>query len=222
MGLTALLDTPLFTGSATVSVNQGEWDVALDGRPYLIDRKANAHVHKSIQLLRGQSDQADEPGEQSINPEDFWRRSQHTWHHGAGQTHLDRGRETAVSPAESDRGRFRSSKGVNIWTENELSLMTDTDQKVSSANTNLYLCPAGSRLYLTDGATLKYTSDVTVDTPTFSTVTGVPTTAATSICSDGYNVWTAHGADGIYATTNATTSTAAYITDAVELVAYVK
>lgn len=205
MGISATLSEPFYTGGTSSSEVPSRYDVALDGRPYMLDLWPSPYtnhsefMHQSVPLIRNQADQSSSPSESSINPEDLWRRSQDTWHHGAGQAYLDH--------PDSDSARFDISKGVDVWTKWQLSLLPDTGQKQSSANTNLALCTVGSYLYYADGVTLRRTQDIT-GSPTWTTVTGTSGTAITSMCTDGYSVYLACG--GVYRTTRG----AATITDA--------
>jgi hypothetical protein len=214
VGITATFAEPYYSGTVAVASEvPGLFPVGLAGRTYLVDLLSGQFHRQSIPLLRTQADTQQTPGEHTINPEDLWRRSAEDWSHGAGQTYFDR---------DSDPARFRSSKGIDPWTRWQASLLPDTDQKLSSANTNLYLTPAGARLYVCDGTAVKYTADVTVDAPTWTSVTSTPAAAATSIASDGFNVWTAHTASGIYSTNTGTGAAAAYTAGTVTLVRYVK
>lgn len=203
------LASPWYEGAATPSTVPGVYDCAVAGMPLMIDWKfADEMRLRSIPLLKPQSDQSGNVGEQSLNPEDFPRRSQESWHHGAGQAFLDAG--------EFDPFRFRTSKGVDVWTKKQFTLLPDTASRLASANTNLAVVPVGSYLYVSDGAALKRTQDITVGSPTWTTVTGTPAGNVGSIATDGFNVWTQHaGANGIYATTRGGAATAAYVTAAV-------
>lgn len=201
--------------SATQGVSEevpGLYDAAVGGHPYLIDRKSDDHKHQSIQTLRPVFVQADTLGEKNINPESLFRMSQNSWHHGAGQVHLDR--------SDSDPARFRSSKGVDVWTRWQLSLLPDTTAARVSANSNLKLAVAGSRLYLTDGNNLVYTGDLS----SFTTVTGTPAAAAKGVTSDGYTIYTAYTANGLWSTTRTTGAATQLVTgtDTFDTVAYVK
>lgn len=163
-------------------------------------------------LLRTQADVGASPGEHSINPEDLWRRSQDDWSLGAGQTYLDR--------KDSLPNRFRQSKGMDVWTKWQLSLLPDTRSIRASANTNLQAVTVGTYLYIVDGTALVYTQDMT----SFTTVTGTPGVAITSLCSDGFNVWVATSS-GVYTTTAGAAAATQYTTtgmDASAIVAYVK
>lgn len=207
--------TPYYEGGATTTLAPYITEVALGGHPYRIDWLSEIPLrHVSIPILRNQQDTSDSPGEQSINPESLWRRIGESWHLGAGQERYDR--------KESSPFRFRSSKGVNVWNKWELSLLNSTDEKLDSTNTNLRMAVAGAYLYVTDGASIKYTQDITVGSPTWTDITGEPGTAPTSIASNGNRIWTAHGSAGVYMTQRGTGSTASHITGTVDIIDYVK
>jgi len=208
------LPFPFMSGvaSTTTSLVPDPFDVAIAGRPYLLDLAAE-WGHESIPLMRVQADQSATPGEASLNPDDLWRRSQDSWHHGAGQTHFDR--------EDSDPQRFRSSKGIDPWTRWEICLLADTVEKYDSANTNLKLAVAGSRIYVVDGTALKYTADITAGTPTFTTVTGTSGSTITDIATDGFNVYVVDGSD-IYSTNTGVSTASAYNTLDADVIDYVK
>lgn len=215
MSLAVLLDAPYFTGASTSAEVPGRYDVSLAGRGYMIDldEKNPQFTRASIPLLRNQADTGGSPGEQSLSPEELWRRSASSWDHGAGQTYADR--------EGSDPARFRSSKGMDVWERWALKLLPDTASKRTSANTNLALITAGTYLYLTDGTSLLYTQSLS-GTPTWTAVTGGPAPASSSLASNGFDVWTAHAASGVYKTTRGAATTASYATGTVSLVGYVK
>jgi hypothetical protein len=186
--------SPFFLGGAGTSslVTAKVFDVALGGRPYMIDWSAEVPLrHQSITLIRDQADQSESPGEQSINPEGFWRRFGESWHLGAGQLQFDR--------EESSHFMFNTSKGINIWERWELTLLPTTEQVEPATDTNLFLAVAGTRLYFTEGNVLKFYTDV-ITPGSATTVTGTPATNPTSIATDGFVTWTAHGTDGLYKT----------------------
>ena len=212
-------DTPFYGGGAVASTLVPDpYDVALNGRPYMVQDDPSAiekwgqhFVRESLPLVRDQADQSDEPGENSVSPEQFWRRSQQSWHKGAGQTWLDWANS-------SDRDRFRTSKGVNVWTQKQLSLLNGTTRTKTSANSGLRLTVAGSRMYLADGTAVSYTTDGSA----WTAVTGTPASNAVSVTSDGFNVYIATQANGIYKTDTSTGAATSYVTGDVELVGWVK
>lgn len=212
--ITSLFDAPFFTGGAVSSLVPTVYPVALNGRPYMLDTSPETYYVRwnteTIPLLRQQADQSNAPAEASLNPEGLWRRAQDSWHHGAGQSWRDRDQNADVY-------RFRSSKGIDVWTKYQLGLLNDTTQKKSASGTNLALAVAGSRLYFADGSNLYHTTDMT----SWTACTGYTGTTIASMTSDGYQVYICDGAN-IW-TTNTTTSalTSVDTTDAT-LVRYVK
>lgn len=214
--VTTTFDAPLYGGGSTTSEVPGKWPVALNGRPYMIDTQVEHTFtdywrHESIQLLRTQADPSSFPSEQTLNPEGLWRRHADSWHDGAGQIYFDK-------DDSADIYRFHTSKGIDPWTRYKLQLLPDTTQKRSSSNTNLRMVVAGSRLYVSDGQNMLYTTDLT----TFTTVTGTHASTLQSLTSDGYYVYGAWG-NGIGRTNTSTSAvTTAWNSLVCTLVAYVK
>lgn len=219
MSLRNPIRTPFYGGSGTSPLVPNAWDCAIGGRTYMFDDKffgTPQHKLSSIRLLRP-TQTTGEVTEEAFNPADGVRVGQKSWHHGAGQVHLD--------DVDSDEFRFRSSKGFDVWTKGKLSLLPDTDQKLSSAQTNLQMVVAGTRLYLIENQTLKYTENIDTDTPTWTTVTGTPAATATSIATDGFTVWVAYTALGLYHTNTGTGAASQLVTTALvssSVVGYVK
>lgn len=127
----------------------GRVPIGIDGHGYM----AEATIERTtVPVLRQQADTSTEPGEASLNPQGLWRRSQESWHHGAGQEFLD-GRQ---GDTPTDPHRFRSSKGIDVWSPGEISLLHSTVNVWSTANTNLALAVAQTvggifALYVADG-----------------------------------------------------------------------
>lgn len=216
-GFSSDYDDPYFAGVATAeaSLVPGTYAVAINGHPYMLNTDPQAietygdnFKEESLPLLRQQADQARLPGESSLSPAQFWRRSQDTWHAGAGQSAYDR--------EESIPQRYATSKGVNPWTRYQLTLLPDTTNIRASANTGLLVAVANTNIYVVDGTTIAGTSNLTA----FTTVTGTPATAATSITANGGLAWSAHGTNGIYQI-NATTASS-YVTGTVSVLGYAK
>lgn len=217
--IAAPFSEPYYLGGAVVTnLVPVPFDVALNGRPFMLQLDKQAIEawgvyprRQSLPIVRDQADSGDEPGEHSVSPEQFWRRSQQTWHKGAGQSWLD-------WPG-ADRDRFRSSKGIDCWTQKQLTLLNDTQRVRTSANSGLTMCVAGSRMYMGDGNSLLYTTNTTV----YTAVTGTPASACTSVTSDGYNVYAAYGSNGVYTTNTGSSAATQLVTSgSVSLVAYVK
>lgn len=222
-GITIPLDLPFFTGTSSSQEVPGLYDVAINGRAYMVDRnhditgfRSMYNRSESIPVLRTQADTSDHPGEASINPEGLWRRAQESWHHGSGQMFMDRDKST------SDLNRFNTSKGIDWWTQWQASLLPDTTNQYPSANTNLKCVAVNGYLYVIDGQTLKYSNTALPGTLVWTTVTGTPAATATDITTDGTTVYVAYGASGIYTTTVGAASASSFVTGTVDYVAYVK
>jgi hypothetical protein len=189
--------------------------VSINGRNYLEDLefkpwKRQAFRATTTQITRTQADTSNEPGEQSLSTQSLWRRTQDSWHLGANQVFLDRKNSLEFS--------YRSSKGVNPWTQWQLTLLNDTASALASTNTNLALTVAGTHVYVIDGQALKYTTDLT----SWTTVTGTPAVTASSICSDGHTIYVAYGASGVYSTTEGAASASQYVTSPIDSAAVVR
>jgi hypothetical protein len=192
--------TSFYTGTGATQLVPDVFPIAINGRPYMLDMKSGQFTRQYDARVRDSVDQSTEPGESALNPQGLWRRSQSSWHYGAGQQYSD--------TADAESYRFFSSKGVDVWTKGRLSLLKDTTNVYSTSGTNLYATTASTRLYGTDGQNVKYTTDFT----SVTTVTGTAASAIYSITSDGYNVFYSY-ANGDIDQTNAGVSTSsAYIT----------
>ncbi len=192
-----------FNSSESINTNlvPSIFPIAIDGKPYNLDFNnpmgGNLYRRDSVALLRTQADSARTAGESSVSPEIFWRRSFDSWHLGAGQTHADR--ET------SNPYRFRSSKGMDVWTKGQLKALNDVAaQNPATPNENIGLVVAGSRLY-SFNATKTYFTTETDASWAWTEVTGTPASAPVGIASDGKNIWIAHPA-GIYSTTTSSSA----------------
>lgn len=215
-GLFTEFDDSFYTGTSPVSAEVPHlYDIALNGRPYIIDREINQFRHETIPILNNQQVVNTATGEQTLNRQGFWLASVDSWHHGAGQVYFDR--------ADSDPARFRSSKGINVWEKNELSLLQTTVKKRTSANTNLKFLVVGSLLYVADGNDLLHTPDIT-GAPTWTDAViqaGEGAQPIASVCTDGFNIYAALGANGIHTTTRGAVVSTHYNALQADLVDYV-
>jgi hypothetical protein len=192
--------TAYYTGTGATQLVPDVYPVAINGRPYMLDTKSADFQRQFDARVRDSVDQSTEPGEAALNPQGLWRRSQSSWHYGAGQQYAD--------ASDSEAFRFYDSKGVNVWAQGKLTLMSDTSQARSSANTNLFLVTADDRVYMTDGQTLRYSTDLS----TFSTVTGTDASDFYAIASDGYNVFYSYANGDVDQTNAGVTTNSNYVT----------
>lgn len=200
MGLVAPYTSAFFTGTAaTTSVVPAQYPCALNGFPYLIDDKMiQDHTEESVPAIKSQFVNTGEPGDRTLNPEAAWRRATSSWHHGAGQSMHD--------DEASDRFRFRSSKGVDVWTRGKLTLLDDTEQVTSVAGTAVFMVASQGYVYFADGQTVKRT-----DGATTTSCTGTPAATITGLATLGAAVYAAYGASGIYKITGTSGGGAAWL-----------
>ena len=208
---------PFFSGTATSGLVPYPFPISIGGHAYGIQWDNTAigvwgarFKRQSLPLLRTQADNSNTPGEQSISPEQFWRRSQETWLYGEGQTYLDR--------ASSELRRYHDGLGIDPWNPWQLKLLNDTSRKYTSANSNLQCLNAGTYIYIIDGTTIKFAADPLTSWTTISGTAGTPV----SIDTDGNTVYTAHGSSGVYASTIGASSASSYATGTASLVRFTK
>lgn len=194
----------------------GRYPIGINGVGYMLeeDGEQPAIVHQSIRTQREQAAGANANiGEATVNPEGYWRRSIDDWSHGAGQRYYDR--------ADSDPARFRSSSGVNVFgSKHAVSLLNDTGLASTLASQDSHMVRAGSRVYVRDNNTVKYTSSPFTTPWVLTTVTGTSTGGIPQhgLASDGTTVYIAYGANGIYTTSTASSVAASFVTGTVSRV----
>ena len=208
MTVTGLIDfTTAFTGGPSFYTGSGVsqlvpdiFPVAIAGHPYLIDQKSGRFGRAFEARVRESVDQNNIPGEATINPQGLWRRAQVSWHKGSGQPYADTG--------DAQDYRFDTSKNVDPWTKNELKLLPTTTSILSSTETNLPMVVVGSYLYVGDGDTLKYTTDLSTWT---SVTTGAPAgVAIESLTTDGTSIYIGYNNNGIYSASAGAASVSQY------------
>lgn len=146
MGINQGFSATIFGGNPANDNVPAVGPVAIAGHIYQVE-PSKCH-RQTLDALRASSDVQKEPGEQSFATHGLWRRHQRDWRHGAGQQYFDE--------ADSINTRFGTSKGVNVLTPRQVTLLPDTELLIISANTNLQLLSAGDYMLLSDGATLKW------------------------------------------------------------------
>jgi hypothetical protein len=171
-----------------VSFNAESLPVELDGVSYLVD--ARQYGRTTVPALREQRDTSGEAGENALDTSGAWTRSQTDWTYGAGQTHFDL--------ADSDRRRFNTSVGVDVWTKGEASLLPITETGGSTPSftsgdiiTQRVTNAAGTEyLYVANGTTVYFSSNAAAASPTWNSSLTMSSTI-TSLASDGQYVYVA-------------------------------
>lgn len=178
---------------ATTTEVPGRFPVAIDGQPFQL--VLGEFQRATLETIRQQADASSDPGEQSLNPNDLWRRAQSEWHFGTGQEWLDRD--------DSLRARSWRSVGIDGWHRGELTLLHDVERvdefasgvigKAVLANGQVYV-NRGDHVSRWDGTTWVDCDDL---------ASGLE---IRDLATDGYNVYLAvnndaHDAGGIYVVT---------------------
>jgi hypothetical protein len=195
------------TSSAPSDVVPALFPVAIAGRAYQFEPKFYKMAHLPMQ--RPATEQSTEPGESTVNPRGPWRRSQSDWALGAGQLWLD---DPGVDPAIARR-RLHESLGMEVFNDRSFMLLPETEQKRSSANTNLRTLRVGSRIYIVDGASVLFgTSGGEQENPQwlttqgFTAATGLPGGNVLDIAFSGSHVYVLGSDNSIYRATPGTAS----------------
>ena len=97
------------------------FDLSINGQPFFIASSDESPYRRvTAQYRKQQYDQTREAGEQSLTG--WWFRSQSSFHLGQGIKFFE--------PAQDEGLRFQytESKGVDVWTKGQASLLYDTDQ----------------------------------------------------------------------------------------------
>jgi hypothetical protein len=119
---------PIARGIADIGVatTAGLWqntdvayDVALGGLPFIYAiSDARPYTRQTAPFRKDQFDNGAEPGEQSLTG--WWLRSQSSFHSGQGIKFYD------PSAGETVAHRYTDSKGVNVWSKGQVTLLKDT------------------------------------------------------------------------------------------------
>jgi hypothetical protein len=193
-----------YQGGGSSALVPFKYDCAIGGRPYMIDLESNQFQVGWEPRIRDSVDQSNIPGESTISPQGLWRRSQDSWHLGAGQRYAD--------SQDAQYGRFWRSVGVDPFTvKGELRLLVEAEVIDAQTESNLFMARANGRIYGSDGQTLRFATAGNFGSPT--TVTGTAAANITGLASDGYNVYITQGSSGVYKTDAGVTTAASYVSN---------
>jgi hypothetical protein len=183
-GLPYVLSNP--SNSATYSLTGEAYDVAIAGNPFFMMTSDDAPYRRvTAQYRKQQIDQTREAGEQTLTG--WWVRSQSSFHLGAGIKFFEPQQE------ESLRFQYTESKGVDVWTRGQATLLNDTASfYAGSAPAQLIGVNDGTDdcIFVTDGTALKKIT--TGGTDTTITQAGTPSTIF-SLTTDGSNYYFING-----------------------------
>jgi len=192
-GLPYVLSNP--AGSTTYTPTGPAYDVAFAALPFFLAASDEQPYRRvTAQYRKQQIDQTREPGEQTLTG--WWVRSQSSFHFGAGIKYFEPIQE------ESLRFQYTESKGLDVWTRGQATLLNDTVKAEPATATNLLLFGARDTtnnvdaVVFTEGPDLKKLT-MSGDTPTVTTytlVTSPHTLDFKSITSDGSRYFAADNA----------------------------
>jgi hypothetical protein len=113
------VDVGVVSSTALWQNTEIAYDVAVGGLPFIYAINDNRpYIRQTAQFRKDQFDNGAEPGEQSLTG--WWIRSQMSFHSGSGINFYD--------PATTDENghyRFHESKGVNVWTKGQVTLLNN-------------------------------------------------------------------------------------------------
>tara|TARA_B100001996_G_scaffold210661_1_gene161661 strand:+ start:213 stop:2135 length:1923 start_codon:yes stop_codon:yes gene_type:complete len=157
--------------------------VELNGQTYAVD--TTMYRRTTVPVSRQQRDNSKEPGENTLDTTGAWVRSQTDWSYGAGQLYLDN--------EDSDRRRFYSSQGIDIWTKGQITLLNDTEDTASSLTLTTedpiiqrFVSSSSEYIYLVSDSTIYYSAS---NGSSWATLSG--SNNITDISSDGTYVYIA-------------------------------
>ena len=183
-GIPYVLSNP--SGSTTYAATGEAYDVAIAGLPFFLLNSDDAPYRRvTAQYRKQQIDQTREAGEQTLTG--WWLRSQSSFHLGAGIKFFEPQQE------ESLRFQYTESKGLDVWTRGQATLLNDTASFYSgAAAAQLIGVNDGTNdcIFVTDGNLLKKIT--TGGTPTTITQAGTASTIF-SLTTDGSNYYFING-----------------------------
>jgi hypothetical protein len=115
-------DIGIVSSTTTWQNTDVAYDVAVGGMPFIYAiNDSRPYIRQTAPFRKDQFDNGQEPGEQSLTG--WWIRSQMSFHSGTGINFYD--------PATTDENghyRFRDSKGINVWTKGQATLLKNVTQ----------------------------------------------------------------------------------------------
>jgi hypothetical protein len=104
----------------TYSATGVAYDISIGGQPFfLLNDDNNPYRRVTAQYRKNQVDMSREPGEQTLTG--WWLRSQSSFHLGQGVKFFEPAQD------ESLRFQYTYSKGCNVWTKGQVTLLKDVD-----------------------------------------------------------------------------------------------
>ena len=168
-GIPYVLSNP--AGSTAYVPTGPAYEIAFSGLPFFLAASDEQPYRRvTAQYRKQQIDQTREPGEQTLTG--WWVRSQSSFHLGAGIKYFEPIQE------ESLRFQYTESKGIDVWTRGQATLLNDTASfYTGAAPAQMIGVNDGTNdcIIVTDGIELKKIP-TTTGTPATYTQTGTKST----------------------------------------------
>jgi hypothetical protein len=117
IGRAIAIDLGIVSSTSTWQNTNEAYDVAVGGLPFFYAiSDARPYVRQTAPFRKDQFDNGNEPGEQSLTG--WWLRSQSSFHSGTGIKFFD-----PENNDENGHYRFADSKGVDVWTKGQVTLL---------------------------------------------------------------------------------------------------
>jgi hypothetical protein len=184
-GIPYVLSNP--AGATNYSATGVNYDMAIAGLPFFIAASDESPYRRvTARYRKEQYDQTREAGEQSLTG--WWFRSQSTFHLGAGIKYFEPAQD------ESLRFQYTESKGVDVFTKGQVTLLNSTASFYSgAAPAQLIGVNDGTNdcIFFTDGTALKKQA-TSAGSPTTISQAGTPSTIF-SLTTNGSNYYFING-----------------------------
>jgi hypothetical protein len=184
-GIPYVLSNP--AGSTTYTPTGPAYDVAFAALPFFLAASDEQPYRRvTAQYRKQQIDQTREPGEQTLTG--WWVRSQSSFHLGAGIKYFEPIQE------ESLRFQYTESKGIDVWTRGQATLLNATASFYSgAAPAQMIGVNDGTNdcIIFTDGTALKKQA-TSAGSPTTIAQSGTASTIY-SLTTDGSNYYFING-----------------------------
>jgi hypothetical protein len=200
---------PFSPGGAGSDLVPSNFPVSIGGHPYMVDWPR--YERQTVESQRPAFDNQAEPGEQTLNPQNAWRRSQSRFDLGAGQLFFDDQQAdnfltSRVGNLSSTSLRYYASKGIDPWEDSGIRLLPAVASFGAFTETNLQMLVIGNYLYVIAGDVIGWYNATTGALIDSETLPADPI----SVTTDGTNIYLAYGpgTDADYFVINSPTNNA--------------
>jgi hypothetical protein len=115
----APIDLAVVSTESTFELTDTAYDIVIDDLPFIVKvNNQDPYRRETAPYKKEQFDNSVEPGEQSLTG--WWLRSQTSWHNGSGIKFYEPGTDY-----QHVSHRFAESRGVDIWTIGEATLLPE-------------------------------------------------------------------------------------------------